>query len=116
MGPFLVVVPPPCFDLRLAVGDRRALMHVQALVAQLAVEGFDVHVLDGTAGMDEIELGAALPRPVFERPAHELRPVIDGDRLRHRPSPDRAIQRAATVRPDMLDPASRIGPCDSSDR
>ena len=49
----LVVVAPPRFDNLLRVGDRRELMHVEAFVAQLSVEGFDERILDGFARPNE---------------------------------------------------------------
>src|SRR5580700_6624173 len=52
---------------------------VQALVAELAVEGFDVGVLVGLAGADEGQLDVALIRPGIEDLAFELRAMINGD-------------------------------------
>jgi len=50
MGPPLVVVDAPGFDLLPRVLERDELMHVQALVTQAPVEGLDVGILHGFAG------------------------------------------------------------------
>lgn len=63
----LVVVAPPRFDHVLRVRDGRELMHVQTFVAPLPVERFDVRVLDGSPRPNEVELYAALIRPVLEQ-------------------------------------------------
>ena len=74
MGPLLVVVDAPGFDLLPRVLERDELMHVQALVTKAPVEGFDVGILHGFARVDEVERDAAAVRPVFER-AGRLRPL-----------------------------------------
>src|SRR5262249_10904884 len=58
--PIVVVVAAPGFDLLPGVVEREELMHVQALVAQASVEGFDEGVLHGLARSDEVELHATL--------------------------------------------------------
>jgi hypothetical protein len=50
-----------------------------ALVAQHAVEGLDVGVVDGLTGKDEYELDAAVMSPGIERPAAELGAVVHDD-------------------------------------
>lgn len=50
--PLLVVVEAPGFDLPPSILERDELLHVQALVAQASLEGFDVGVFHGFAGMD----------------------------------------------------------------
>lgn len=50
VGTAFVVVPPPCFDGTFGVIQRQKLMHVQTLVAQTSIEGFDVTVVGGFAG------------------------------------------------------------------
>jgi hypothetical protein len=55
-------------DLELRVHDRDELAHVEAFVAQATVERLDERVLDRVAWTNEVELDAALIRPVFQRP------------------------------------------------
>jgi hypothetical protein len=66
VGPLLVVVEAPGFDLLPRVLERNELMYVQALVAQAPVEGLDVGILHGFAGVDEVERDAAVIRPIFD--------------------------------------------------
>ena len=77
-----VVFLPPSFDLLLGLGERGEVMLVQALVPQLAVETLDEAVLDRMAGPDEIEPNALRARPLIERQADELGPVVAHDCLR----------------------------------
>ncbi len=53
MRSFLVVVPTPRLDLKPRVGDVQEPVRRQALVAEPAVEAFNVGVLNGLAGLDE---------------------------------------------------------------
>ena len=76
----VIVIPTPRFDDGFRVVQRCELMHVETLVAQAAVERFDVGVIRRFSGPREIELQAAIERPRFEGFRHELRAVIDGDR------------------------------------
>lgn len=57
-------------------------MVVQAFVAELTVEAFDVAVLHRLAGLDEQVLNTVALRPPHERSAGELRPVVGTHRLR----------------------------------
>ena len=61
MGADLVVLPPPAFDEDLGFQQRVDAFAVEALVAELAVEGFHIAVLLGTAGLDE-EVGGTPTR------------------------------------------------------
>jgi hypothetical protein len=67
VGPTLIVVEPPRLDLRLRVGERGELVHVQTLIPQAAIEGFDER-FSTVPRVNEIELDAALVRPVLEGP------------------------------------------------
>lgn len=67
MRAMLVVVVSPRFDDRLCVVERLELMHVQALVAQAGVEGFNVAVVRGFAGSREVERDAVRVRPGVDR-------------------------------------------------
>src|SRR5262245_11447708 len=105
----LVVVEAPGFDLLPGILERDELMHVQALVAQAAVERLDVRVLHGVAGMDEGERHAAAIRPVLECAGRELGAMIHRDRARAR-RPMRTRSRAsATPRPDIVVATSSNG-------
>ncbi len=93
MWTIFVVVGTPCFDGALRVFERQKLMHVQALVAQPPVEGFNMPVVRRLARSGEVECNAALVRPGLERFGHELRAVIDGDRLWQSDRMDDAFER-----------------------
>ena len=94
MGSALIVINPPCFDLRFRICERRDLVHVQAFITQPAVTRFDVSVFHGLAWSNEIQLHATSIRPIFTRPRLKLGAVVDGDR----PRDDRAVE----------DPISRL--------
>ena len=72
MWPALIVVQALGFDRGLRFGDRRELVHVQALVPEPPIERPDEGVFDGLAGADEVEWHPAAIRPVFERPRLKL--------------------------------------------
>jgi hypothetical protein len=59
----MVVVAAPEMQLPPSVGQSKEDLHVQALVAQLAVEAFDIPVLDRLAREDEVEVNAVLVSP-----------------------------------------------------
>jgi len=88
-------IEPPGFDLGARILDRRELMNIQTLVAPSSVEGLDIGVFDGFARSNEIQLHAPGKRPVLERPRHELRSVIDGDRSGRHAVAEDPIQRRA---------------------
>ncbi len=46
----LIVIDPPRLDLRLRVGHRRELMHVQTFVPRPAVKRFNERIFDRLAG------------------------------------------------------------------
>ena len=50
-----VVVVPPSFVLALRIIERQELIGVETLIAQFAVERFDVPVFRGFPGVDEVE-------------------------------------------------------------
>ena len=52
MGSALIVINPPCFDLRFRICERRDLVHVQAFITQPAVTRFDVSVFHGLGDGD----------------------------------------------------------------
>ena len=57
-------------------------MLVEAFIAKLPVEAFDIRVLDRLTRSDEAQRDAARVGPRIERAAGKLRPVVDDDRLR----------------------------------
>lgn len=61
--------------------ERRELVHVQALIAQTAVEGFDEPVLGRFARTDEVELHAAAVASLIESLRCKFRSVIDSYRV-----------------------------------
>ena len=77
--PDLVVVPAPGRDHRPGVLERGEPVFVEALVAELAVEAFDVGVLRRFARLDQHQLHAVGLRPLVERPAGELGALIGSD-------------------------------------
>src|SRR5687767_7170720 len=91
----LIVIDSPGFDLRLRICDRRELVDVQTLVTEPPVERLDEGVFHGLSGANEVELHAALIRPVLECPRHEFRSVIDGDRSRSRAAGENPIEGGA---------------------
>jgi hypothetical protein len=50
VGPMIIVIDPPCFDLLDRIFDRFELHHVQALIAQPPIERFYVSVFSGFPG------------------------------------------------------------------
>ena len=56
----VVIVPPPEMQLATSVGQGEEDLHVQALVPQLAVERFDIAVLDRLARPDEVQMHAVV--------------------------------------------------------
>jgi len=103
VGALVVVVAPPEMQLPPGVGQVEEHLHVQALVAELAVEALDVAVLHWPAWADEVQMHSVPVRPVIERLTRELRSVVHGDRLRHATLQQRLVQR----RCDLL-PAQRV--------
>ena len=92
MGSTVISIDPPRFDLLDRIFDRFELHHVQALIAQPAIERLYVPVLIGVSGMDEVEHNASPIRPFFEHFRRELRAVIDRDRHRCASALNRRVQ------------------------
>lgn len=72
----LVVVVPEGVEQFPGVVEGDELVFVEALVAELAVEAFDVAVLGRLARGDEAISHLAFVSPVLQRPTCKLRPVI----------------------------------------
>ena len=56
-------------------------MLVKASVAELAVERFDVRILRWLARLNQLQGDAVSIRPLAERPARELGPLVCSNRL-----------------------------------
>ncbi len=54
-------------------------MFIQALVSELAVEGFDEGVLGWFTSLDQSDLHAMLCRPLIKGVTRELRPLVSTD-------------------------------------
>src|SRR5262249_55406961 len=75
-------------------GETQEPVLVQALVAELAVEGFDEGVLHWLPRPDEVKLDVALIRPGVEHLAGELRPVVGDDHRGQRAGGGDAVKDA----------------------
>lgn len=75
-----VVVDAPAFDLRLRIHQVQKPVLVQTLVAEFAVETFDVPFFDRLAGTNETERDAVRVGPCVQRAAGKLGSVVDDDR------------------------------------
>ena len=64
----LIIVEPPGFNLCLGIGERSELVHVQTLISQETVKGFNKGILHGFARPNEVELHASVIGPIFEHP------------------------------------------------
>jgi hypothetical protein len=74
--PDQVVVDAPRFDLDLRVDHADKPVFVQAFVAELAVEAFDIRVLDRLARANETNRDTRGVGPRVERPAGEFGTVV----------------------------------------
>ena len=74
-------------------------MLVEALVAKLAVEAFDVAVLHRTTRFDEQVFDAVLLRPCHEGTAGELRPIVSAHCFGVTAKARRLVQDARHVNP-----------------
>ena len=64
----LITVEPPDFNDVLGLGELAELVHVQTLVVQSAVKGFNKGIIHGFARSNEVELDTPPIGPIFERP------------------------------------------------
>ncbi len=71
-----VVVAPPGRDDGTSGVQRYEPMVVQALVPELAIEALDEGILRRAARRDELQVHAVAIRPLIERAAGELRPLV----------------------------------------
>jgi len=87
-----IVIDPPGFDLGAGILHRQEVRDVQTLIAQSSIERFYVPVLCLLSWVNEVELHAALVRPLLERLGSELCAVIHRDRNRRAGSLNGSIQ------------------------
>src|SRR6184192_2790837 len=78
----LVEIDPPLLDDPACIVEVEEPVLVEALVAKLAVEAFDVGILDWLAGADEVQLHPDPVGPGVEGLPGELWAVVHHDELR----------------------------------
>ncbi len=106
MGPEVVVVVPPGFQLLAGMGEAGEDRLVQELVAQTRIEALDEPVLIGLARRDVVPLDIALLRPAQDRHAGQFGAVVTDDGVGPcHPLEDRCIEFA----PDPCAGDRRIG-------
>ena len=79
MRSFSVVLNAPSFDDAAGVRQADKPVFIQAFVAELSVETFDLRVLIRLARADERQLDASPISPLVEHLAVEFRTIINGD-------------------------------------
>ena len=73
MRAFGIVIDPPVFDDFARLVDAHKPVLVQAFFEVSNVEAFDVGVLDGLAGVDEVQLDRIIIGPAVERAPSQSR-------------------------------------------
>jgi hypothetical protein len=76
----LVVIDSPAFDGLPRIVQSEKPVLVEALLAELAMEAFDVAVLHRSAGCDEVQCDLVLISPLVQSPGGELCAVINDNR------------------------------------
>jgi len=72
VGPIGVVLDPPVLDELLSLLEAHEVVLVQAFLPELPIEGFNITVLNGLAGPDEVELHIVAVSPFIQCLADEL--------------------------------------------
>src|SRR5215216_1938683 len=93
----LIVVPPKRIDLLLRVLERREPVHVQTLLSEPTVEGFDRGVVGRFAATTEVQDDAVGVRPEVHRGTDELRSVVAVNALRHSSLETQALERGRDI-------------------
>ena len=101
----MVVIMAPQGQLATGIGQGKKDFHVQALIAQPAVEALDIAVFDRLARTDEVQVHSVVIGPQIHRLTCELGSVIDGDRLRRASQSNDWVER----RSDLLSAQRGIG-------
>src|ERR1700722_14702303 len=78
----LVVIHSPGFCSLSSVVDIKKGVRVKQLVADPAIERFDIRILSRLSGLDELQINRLGCGPLQHRPTRKLRTVIEPDRLR----------------------------------
>ena len=87
-----VVVAPPILQGLPGLGKVPPPVCVEALVAQVPIEGLDERIIHWTPGPDKVQADLLLVRPGVEVPAGELAPVIESQDGRGAALGDDAVQ------------------------
>src|SRR5579875_604655 len=82
MRPDLVVVHAPCLGRAAGFKDAPEGVHVEQLIADFSVEGFDVCVLRRLAGRDEMSSNTTVATPTQHCQTRKLGSVVEADGLR----------------------------------
>ncbi len=90
----MIVEPEPVGRVILGLGDRLEQVVAESVVTNGAVKALDVRVLLRLSGLDVIEANAVFLRPLGQRLADILWPVVAADRCRLAPPFDLLIERA----------------------
>src|SRR5258706_13887503 len=75
----LIIIPSPGIDLLFGILDRLEPMSVQALLAELPVEGFVDGIVRGLASAVEVDLHVVRVRPKIHFPPGELPSLVTRD-------------------------------------
>ena len=93
----MIVVLAPGLHDPARIGQAQEPVLVEAFVPEAAVEALAVRVLDRLAGVDEVQGDRVLVRPLVQRAADQLRPVVQHE-LRRRLPLGREPVRTRTTR------------------
>ena len=87
-----VVSPAPLLNGAPGIVERDEGMLVKAFFAQAAVKRFDECVLNGLAGLDELQLDVVVLSPLIKHATGEFGTVVDLDRSRQPASEPQTFQ------------------------
>jgi hypothetical protein len=87
-----VIFTSPGVDSLAGVAHRNKPVLVQAFIPKLAIEAFNIRILNGFAGTDKGKMDTASIRPFIEYLTRTFRPVIDGNRQRQSPQIPQSLQ------------------------
>ena len=82
MRPLRVVVASPIFDFASRVEQMPEPAHIQAFVAEPAMETFHVRILRQLAGLDVYQVNLVFDTPGQKVPRGQFRSVVAPNRLR----------------------------------
>ena len=98
MWSFCIVIGPPSLGNFLGFLDVHKPVVVQALVSELSVEGFNERVLDGLAGIDEMQVDSVLLSPLLCVLAPEFRSVVNDNFAGLSEGPDQSVKGSGDAR------------------